>query len=330
MLMVTLSTVSIILAVGLSVEPQEMSVAEVKTLRLQGHLAEAMSIAEQQIRSHPNDRLLNIEFHLELARLHDRVGLHHNSRPVIEALEHIDSAESLAKSTDAAALAEIELARAEYYYRAEMSEREFPNAFLYARSANKQFQKLDDKHGEAEATHRLGLIHMQRNELEDAQIFFDRSLKLDQAGGERAYFRGEYERHAGYVHYLRGDVETAVPYFERSLDARIEAGMTDASMFAAITLASALVSTDRVEEAKPHALYAIEIAKQLTSPAGLARATPTLGQIYEHEGDLEAARKAYETALGAAEDIGYDGTIDRMKTALQRIDILKSTRNNES
>jgi len=322
--MVALCVVAIVLAVGALADPKEASVAEVKTLRLQGQLADAISIAEQQIRSYPDDRLLNIEFHLELARLYDRVGLHNNTRPVAEALENIDAAALLANSTDTAALAEIESARAEYFYRAEMSEREFPKAFLYARSANEQFRKLDDKHGEAEATHRLGLIHMQRNELDDAQIFFDRSLELDQAGGERVYFRGEYERHVGYVHYLRGDVETAVPYFERSLAARIEASMTDASMFAAITLASALVSTDRVEAAKPHSLYAIGIAEQLGSPAGVARAMPTLGQIYEHEGDLDAARNAYKTALRTAEDIGYDGTADRMKTALQRIDALQN------
>ena len=327
MRVVALCVASIVLAVGAFADPPEMSVAEVKTLRLQGQLAEAISIAERQIHSHPDDRLANIEYYLELARLYDRIGLHNNSRPVTGALENVDAAASLANPADTAALAEIELARAEFYYRAEMSEREFPKAFSYSRSANEQFQKLDDKHGKAEATHRLGLIHMQRNELDDAQIFFDRSLELDKAGGERVYFRGEYERHVGYVHYLRGDIETAIPYFQRSLAARIEAGMTDASMFAAITLASALVSTDRIEEAKPHALYAIKIAEQLNSPAGLARATPTLGQIYEHEGDLDAARKAYEAALGIAVNIGYDGTADRMKTALQRVETL-ATKNN--
>ena len=56
----------------------------------------------------------------------------------------------------------------------------------------------------------------------------------------------------------------------------------------------------------------------------MARAMPTLGQIYEHEGDLDAARNAYKTALRTAEDIGYDGTADRMKTALQRIDALQN------
>ena len=324
MRMVALCVASIVLAVGAFADPQGMSVAEIKTLRLQGQLAEAISIAERQIRSHPDDRLVNIEYHLELARLYDRIGLHNNSRPVTGALENVDAAASLANPADTAALAEIELARAEFYYRAEMSEREFPEAFSYSRSANEQFQKLDDKHGEAEATHRLGLIHMQRNELDDAQIFFDRSLELDQAGGERVYFRGEYERHVGYVHYLRGDVETAVPYFERSLAARIEAGMTDASMFAAITLAEALVRIDRVEAAKPHSLYAIGIAGQLDSLAGMARAMPTLGQVYETEGDLDAAREAYESALGIAEDIGYDGTANRMKTALSRIDALEN------
>ena len=309
---------SILLNVAAIAERQD-SLDEVKRLRLQGNLTEAQSLAEQQIAQNIDDRIFVAGLHLELARIHDRIGLHHNTRPVVAALERINQAASLLTPTDIAALAEIELARADYFYRAEMSEREFPRASQYARSSIAQFQNIEDQHGEADAIHRLGLIQMQRGDLLKARTSFERSQVLDQAAGERVFFRGEYERHVGFVHLLSGDTLAAIPYFERSLAARIEAGATDASLFAAATLASALVDVGRFEEAKPHSLYALTIAEQINSPAGKARAAVTLGQVYEQEEDLNAAREAFETALRNAENVGYEGTVEQMKAALQKL-----------
>lgn len=298
---------------------QQDALANVRTLRLQGKLTEAQSLAELQIEQNIDDRHLAVSMHLELARIHDRFGLHHNTRPVIAALENIDNAASMVTRTDIVELAMIELARADYFYRAEMVAREFPRALQYAHSAIAQFQNIDDLHGEADATHRLGLIHMQRGDLEEAKLLFEKSKILDQAAGERVFFNGEYERHVGFVYLLGGDVATAVPFFERSLAARIEAGATDASMFAAVSLGSALVSVGRFAEAKPHLLYAVTIAEQIGSPVGTARATATLGQVYEQEGDFDAARNTFETALRNAENVGYTRTVEQMNEALKRL-----------
>jgi len=302
---------------------QQDPLNEVRTLRLQGSLAEAQSLAElqieQQVVQNNRDKHLAVSLHLELARIHDRFGLHHNTRPVIAALENIDNAASMVTRTDVVELAMIELARASYFYRAEMVARKFPRASQYAHNAIAQFQVIEDLHGAADATHLLGLIHMQRGDLEVARLLFDESKTLDRAAGERVFFSGEYERHVGFVYLLSGDVATAIPYFERSLAARIEAGATDASMFAAVSLASALVDVERFQEAKPHLLYAITIAEQIGSPVGNARAAATLGQVYEQEGDFDAARDAFETALRNAENVGYAATAEKMDAALNRL-----------
>jgi tetratricopeptide (TPR) repeat protein len=321
--LVVICLASILLNVAAFAE-QQTPLDKVRTLRLQGKLPEAKSLAEQQVERNFDHRHVAISFHLELARIHDRIGLHHNSRPVAGALEHIDAAASLAEPTDVAALAEIELARADYYYRAEMPEREFPRASQYAHGAITQFQNIRDQHGEADATHRLGLILMQRGDLQDAKALFEQSMALDRAAGARVFFSGEFERHVGFVHMLSGDVATAIPYFERSLAARIEAGAIDASMFAAASLASALIGVERFEEAKPHLLYAMTIAEQIGSPVGKARAAAALGQVYEQEGDLNSAREAFETALRNAKIVGYEGTVEQMTAALQRLNVDKA------
>jgi tetratricopeptide (TPR) repeat protein len=163
------------------------------------------------------------------------------------------------------------LALADYYYRAEMDGRIFEHAFGHAEAAIQAFSQLEDRHGQADAVHRLGLIHLQRRELLTAGLLFEESLLLDRLAGERAFFRGEYERHMGFVISLQGNNESALPYFERSLQFRMEAGAIDASMFAAITLASALIELGRAEEARPHIEYAQHLAKKMDSKVGLAR-----------------------------------------------------------
>jgi hypothetical protein len=86
-----------------------------------------------------------------------------------------------------------------------MREREFPIAEKHAQLAIDMFHEIGDRHGEAEAVHRLGLIEMQRGNMESAHELFDRSLEVDRAAGERTFFRGEYERHVGFVLMHRGD-----------------------------------------------------------------------------------------------------------------------------
>jgi len=123
----------------------------------------------------------------------------------------------------------------------------------------------------ADAVHLLGLMKFHRKKLDLAEALFEESLRLDILAGERVFFRGEYERHVGYIAYQRGDFESAVRHFERSLEARIEAGAIDASMFAAISLASVLIESGHPDEAKPHLDYALAIAQEMDSPVGLKR-----------------------------------------------------------
>ena len=254
-------------------------VSEVRELRLRGELEQAHLLAEQAVAAPISATQTRFDLHLELARIHDRFGLHNDSRPVVAALQQVVLAAELVPTLGKHAAARSELAFADYYYRAEMQDREFEEAEGYAQRAIAMFDQLDDAHHQAEAVHRLGLIHLQRRELDRARELFEQSLQLDREGGERAFFRGEYERHVGFVYSLREQYEQALPYFERSLKYRLEAGAIDASLFAAISLAATLAELGRSEDARPHLDYAFQIADQIGSPAGRRRAEAVLARI---------------------------------------------------
>lgn len=311
-----------LLVAGLLLTPTAQSnddaLASIKTLRLQGKLEIAQTKAEQELTSATCP--MQVAYHLELAKIHDRIGLHQNTRPVLAALQHIELAEESATDCPSIATdASIELSLAEFHYRAEMQEREFLNATTHAEMAARIYEEMGDRHGEANAIHLLGLIDMQKRDLSRAKILFDQSLALDLQGGARTFFRGEYERHVGFVLYLQENVTESLPYFERSLQARRDAGAFDASMFAAVSLGSVLVELDELDEAKTHLLYALMIGELLRSPVGISRAGINLGELYVKEGDLQAARIAYEMALQMAEGIGLSSTAQQAADALANL-----------
>jgi len=106
-------------------------------------------------------------------------------------------------------------------------------------------------------------------------------LRLDRIAGERAILRADYERHVGFVFALREDYAAALPYFERSLQVRIGAGFVDPAMFAAISVGSTLLELDRGDEAIPYLEYALQLAENLDSEVGRARAERILERIPE-------------------------------------------------
>jgi len=307
----------IFLLVAFTTTLEAATLVEIEELRLSGELSKAQVLADEQVRQPGISAVDKVALHLELARIHDRIGLHQNTRPVAESLVNIESAAILAAEAGPTSAAEVELALSDYYYRAEMQDREFPVAEKHALRAIERFRQLDDGHGEADAVHRLGLIEMQRSKLAEARQLFEQSKELDIAAGERVFFSGEYERHVGFVLYLSGEIPASAPYFERSFKARLEAGAIDASIFAAISLGGVLGELKRSDEGESYLNYAIDLAKEIQSPVALARAQLALGRLYSNSGDIEAARLAYLASVEAADSVHLQSIVRQAREEIQ-------------
>lgn len=292
--------------------------APIRALRLRGELVTARALAEQRLARGSLEVSREVGLRLELARIHDRVGLHHNTRPVAAAMEQVDAAAAALHRPEPALEAAIGLARAELLYRAEMGGG-FPAATAEAQRAAEAFRRLGDRHGEAESVHLLGLIHLQRRELGEARAQFDRSLALDCAGGERPFFRGEYERHVGFVALFEGDTAAAVRHFERSLALRREAGAVDPSLFASLTLAGALLDLGRAESARAPITYATTVAAGLDSPFGRAQLGVVLGRLHARTGQPDSAAAAFREALRLADSLRARGVARQAGVGLEEI-----------
>lgn len=286
----------------------------------EGNLEVAISQADHGLSCSNTTIDQRVTLHLKLSGIHDRIGLHNNSRPVAAALRSVESAFALADQADLASRAAINLAKARYYYRAEAPDSDYPTSRKFARAALIQFEELGDLHGQADIVHLMGLFHMQRQELGKAQKRFEHSLELEiQTGASRPIMLADYERHTGFIHQLSGDLEQAIEKFERSYVIRRDSGLTDQAMFAAASLGRALISANRAEEAEAVLEFALNTAEELNSPEGRARVGLVLGDMHEKLGNREAAIKAFEATLDAANGINRTSISERARAALGRL-----------
>jgi tetratricopeptide (TPR) repeat protein len=289
-------------AVDCGVSPD--AIAQIRDERITGSLVAAEAEARRLLECPQLEAESRLALRLELARILDRIGLHNNTRPVAEVLELLRRAEGEANADDAVAQASIALALAEYFYRAGPSQREFTVATEHARRAQDLFRELDDPVGETDAVHRLGLIELQRRNLEQARELFDRSLELSEKGPYRAIFLSDYHRHVGFLDRIAEDWPAAIAHFEKSLAYRNEAGSRDYGLFARTMLGSTLVDGGRAVEARPYLEEALGIAGEIPSPVGELRATYYLGEMHEALGEPSEALRAYRRADELATGLG--------------------------
>jgi tetratricopeptide (TPR) repeat protein len=305
--------------------PEPLIWETVRQLRFAGELDAAREAAESALRS-PDNARDEVMLRLELAMILDRVGLHTNTRPVKAALEQIEQAETLTRVLNSYYRGAVGLAKAYWYYRAGMQEKDFALAEKYADEAIASscfpgsVRIGRSIRARSDATHQLGLIRMFQNERDSALELFDRSLELDRRAGERKWMLGEYHRHVGYVYVISdGDWAAALPYFEKSLQYRKQAEAIDASLFAAISLGTALVRTGDPAAAEAHLRYAIDVAGAIPSPVGIARASVVLGEMYEALDNKAEAIAAYEAARESAASVNYASMEKRAEEALARL-----------
>ena len=97
----------IFLLVACTTTLEAATLVEIEELRLSGELSKALVLAEEQVRQPGISAVEKVARHLELARIHDRIGLHQNTRPVAESLVNIESALILAAEAGSASAAEI-------------------------------------------------------------------------------------------------------------------------------------------------------------------------------------------------------------------------------
>ncbi len=298
---------------------QDKITAITKT-HLKGDLDEAITLIEEALNCPDLPTHQAIDYHLILATIYDRKGLHNHSRPHPETLRNIELAVSRLEGSESRSHAQVNLSYAEFYYRAEMQNRKFTKASEYALAAIAGFEKVDDLFGQSDAVHALGLIHLQRNELDEARKYFDRSLALEELTlAPRARILADYERHIGFIESRSDHKEEALIHFQKSFEIRRDSGIDDAALFAGQTLASTLLELGKTKEALAPISYSVRVSERIQSHYGKMISYYVLGLVTEQLGDTSEAKRAFEKTLMAAEVLGHKNGAKNASSGLERL-----------
>lgn len=300
--------------------------AEIRDERVRGSLVVAESRARELLECAELDPAEALDVRIELARILDRQGLHRNTRPVQEALAVLREAESKANPDDGHGQAKVQLALAQYFYRAEMDERRFDLATRHAKTALDSFRELRAVDGEVDAVHLLGLIALQRGDLREARERFELSLERSLAAPERLIFLSDYHRHVALVELRSDERSSALGHLRQSLVLRDRAGSRDYGLFARTILASVLTDEGETEEARALLQEALELARALPSPVGEMRARYQLGRVDELSDRLPEAKAAYQRAVELATELGAERMRESVDESLRQLALREQAR----
>lgn len=278
-----------------------------------GRLEQARSVFESLLACKNVETDRKIEYHLRLAVVEDRVSLHWNTRPSKKALEHLNAAMALAAEASPNGRMDLLLGRARYHYRSEMSSRNFTETMRLSKMAIEQAQASGAIQTEVDAVHLLGLVSFFEGNYNEARRLFDLSLAIEERAPEkRPFLLADYYRHTAFVDQREGEMEAAIQNLTRSFEIRKDNGLTDAAMFAAVSLVNALIRSARLQEAEAYLDYAWNIAEKINSPVGRLRVLLIRWDMARDVGQAEAAETYRRKALTMARGLKSPRTIERL------------------
>ncbi|MEU3229261.1 tetratricopeptide repeat protein [Nocardiopsis alba] len=166
-------------------------------------------------------------------------------------------------------------------------------------AAEEIWSRREDWKRVAQTRQRRGTLALEHGDLQEAVGFLEDALAADEHTGAE-HHRAVTLFLLGRAHLATGSPEKALGFLERALPP-LENSLYNRAR-ARIALGSALLALSRPEEARREVEAALREMVEHGSGPGQSEAWDALGEIHEHQGDLGAARTAYENALESLDE----------------------------
>lgn len=176
---------------------------------------------------------------------------------------------------------------------------EYDKSILHLISAEKNFEKVDNKSLLGRNSWMMGNIYLKLKTYNEAKVSFAKGMK---------YF-GELKDSLGYFDCV---LNTAIAHmdqkeYDQALVLIVESekyyrkvkhsGALSASL---INKSEVLVELDRLDESETALKEALELKKQLGAPLGISTCLLNMGALYQKRKDYVASEKAYTEAINLA------------------------------
>jgi len=176
------------------------------------------------------------------------------------------------------------------------------------KSAENEFRKClqlseKDTYGMASALGNLGIVFMDKGELEKAREYYEKALEIHRELGNKLGMANQLGN-LGNVFMDKGELEKAREYHEKALEIHRELGNKLGMASALGNLGNVFRQLGELEKAREYHEKALEIHRELGNKLGMANQLGNLGNVFAQLGELEKAREYHEKALKLDEELG--------------------------
>lgn len=177
----------------------------------------------------------------------------------------------------------------------------WPEAVALYEQAIERYQEAADRPGVASTLNNLALMRRLTGDFSGALSALDQARGLYEAISDR---RGQAAAldNLGLLQQDAGEATRATAYHREALDICRKLGLQSGIMISQGNLARALVAQGKHRAAHKHFYQALALAKALDDSDAEARLLVARGDLHRRQGDLDAARTDYETALALIEE----------------------------
>ena len=205
-----------------------------------------------------------------------------------------------------------------------VSDASYDDALEFIEESLKLRREEGDTRGTAESLFRLGIVYQHRDG--DAETDADKALQLLREACELAEKAGDEETqahalcHIGWIQLrAKGDPDEALEPFEASLRIAREIGWLWFIPPALEAVGVAHLERGEFDRAQPYFEETERLAEESGSDRYRFSSPIRIGDLLKAKGEIDAARREYERAIGIAESFGFASGTEAARARIESL-----------
>lgn len=184
------------------------------------------------------------------------------------------------------------------------------------------FSKISNLRGQARVLNNLGMLESMRGNFEAAQAYYEKALAIARETGQRKG-EGLLLGNLGWIAGLQGDFSRALGYGIRNLQVARETGDRYTETIGLVNLSGHAGALGDFSAAVAYARLALELSRQSNDLNAQGWALTYLGHGLFDQGEIEAAREAYQAAVQIREELNQPVLASEPGAGLARIALVQ-------
>jgi len=190
------------------------------------------------------------------------------------------------------------------------------DALLYFSRSLSLARDLGNKSMQASVLNNIAVIYDNKGELDKALGYYEESLRLQTDEKEKA----TTYNNIALIYDRKGEHKKAVEYFQRAIEISERYGYYRGASIVKLNLGDTYRKMKDYEKAEKHILEGLEGVKKVGDKYGEAVAYYYLGWLYIDKGDKKTAKDYFTRAYNLFKSIGAEGNAEEVLSAIRELE----------